>query len=85
MRLGGVSVLIEAAHVGGFNARRDIGGGAGAGIVEISNRAKGAGHDQNAANVAEQSEAHGSPRALQRAARACAVQSATSCAECPAL
>ena len=58
MRLGGVSVLIEAAHVGGFNARRDIGGGAGAGIVEISNRAKGAGHDQDAANVAEQSEAH---------------------------
>ena len=55
MRLGGVSVLIEAAHVGGFNARRYIGGGAGARIVEVGDRAKGAGHDQNAANVAEQS------------------------------
>lgn len=62
MRLGGVSVLIEAAHVGGFNARRDIGGGAGARIVEISNRAKGAGHDQDAANVGQKAKrGHAAP------------------------
>ena len=58
MRLGNVGVLIEAAHVGGFDARGDIGGGAGAGIVEVGDRAKGAGHEVNRANVGEQSQGH---------------------------